>query len=141
MHLKGTDLDLKGLSAAADQGGMQGLVHIGFWHGNIILETTRNGFIHLMDHSQCCITVLYRIHDDPHGKQIINLIQGLSLIFHFLINTEKMLYTAINLRLDAGIFNMLADLIHNVLNILFTHTFAHCDLIDQIIIDIRFQIF
>ena len=141
MHLKGTNLDFKGLSGAANQRGMQGLIHICLRHGNIILESAGNRFVHFMNYAQRRITVLYRIHDNPHRKQIINLVQRLMLVFHFLIDTEKVFYTPIHLCFNPGTGNVLADLIHNALNVLFSGTLAHGNLIHQIIIDIRFQIF
>ena len=52
-----------------------------------------------------------------------------------------MLYTAIDFGFDAGVLNMFTDFIHNTLDIFFTDALAHRDLIHQIIIDVRFQIF
>ena len=62
------------------------------------------------------------------------------LVLHLLINTEKMLYTAIDFGFDAGILNMFTDFIHNTLDIFFTDALTNSDLIHQIIIDIRLQI-
>ena len=74
VHLIGTDLDLKWLSVVADQGRMQGLIHILLRHGNIIFKTAWDRLIHLMDHTQGRITVLYAVNHDPDRKQIINLL-------------------------------------------------------------------
>ena len=81
-----------------------------------------------MDHAQSRIAVLHRIHNDTHGKQIIDLIQRLMLVLHLLVDTEKVLYTAIDFRIDPRIFNMFADFIHNALDIFFTDALAHRDL-------------
>ena len=59
MHFHGTDLDFKRLTGASDNRRMQGLVHIGLRHGNIVLETSGYGFIHFMDNSQRSITILH----------------------------------------------------------------------------------
>ena len=56
--LKG-DLDLERLSGRSDQRCVQGLVHICLWHSNIIFKAPRNRRIHLMDHTECCVTVLH----------------------------------------------------------------------------------
>ena len=141
VHFVSTDLDLKRLSAAADQRCVQGLIHIGLWHGNIILKPARDGLIHLMDHSQGCIAVLYGIHNDPHGKQIIDLVYGLILVFHFLIDAEKMLYSSVDLGFDPGISDMLTDLIHNILDVFFPDAFTDSNLVHQVIVSLRFQIF
>ena len=94
-----------------------------------------------MDYAQRGITVLYRIHDNTHGKQIVNLVNGLILVLHFLVNTKKMLDTAIYLRFDARAFDMLADLVNDSLNISLPLAFSDGNLIHQIIIGFRLQIF
>ena len=94
-----------------------------------------------MNDTQGRIAILYRIHNNTHGKQIINLIDGLILILHFFVDAEEMLYAPVNLCFDAGIFNMLTDLIHNALDIFFADILAHRNFIHQIIISFRFQIF
>ena len=52
-----------------------------------------------------------------------------------------MLYAAIHLRLDACFSDVIADLVHNTLDIFFTDALAHRNLFHQIIIHLRLQIF
>ena len=141
MHLKGPDLDLKGLPRASDQRGVQRLIHICLGHRDIILKPSRDRFVHLMDHTQRRVAVLYGIHDDAHRKQIVNLVDGLVLIFHLLINAEKMLHAPVDLCRNPRLADMVGNLLHDVRDIFFPLAFAHGDLIDQIIINVRFQIF
>ena len=141
VHLKGADLYLKGLSRAADQRGMKRLIHVRLGHGDIILKPPGNRRVHLVDDSQRRVTVLQGVHNNPHREQIIDLIQGLALILHLLIDAEKVFDTAVHLGLYSGVCNVLADLVHNPLNILFPGAFAHCNLIHQVIVDLRLQIF
>ena len=140
VHFISTNLNFKGLSAAADQGSVQGLIHICLRHGDIILKTPRDRLIHLVDHAKCRIAILYAVHNNTNRKQIVNLIYGLILVLHLFINTEEMLYTTVNLRLNPCIFDMIADLVHDILNVFFTDTFAYRNLIYQIIISLRLQI-
>ena len=137
VHLVSTYLDFKRLAAVSNQCRVKGLVHIGLGHGNIILETPRYRFIHLMNHTQRRIAVLHRVHDDAHRKQIINLVNGFILVLHFFVDTEKMLHPAVNLGFDACIDNMLTDLVYDILNIFLPHAFAHGNFIHQIIISFR----
>ena len=141
VHLISTDLDLKRLSLRTNQRSMQRLVHIGFGHGNIIFETSRNRLIHLMDHTQCRITVFDRFHQNTYSKQIIDLIQCLILVDHLFINAEEMLHSSLYICLDLGIVHVLFDFRHDGLYIFLTGTLLLCDLGYQIIIDIRLQIF
>ena len=141
MHLIGTDLDLKRLSGRSDQRCVQGLMHVRFWHGNVIFEPARDRFIHLMDDTKCRITVFYGIHDNTDRKQIIDLVDCLSLVFHLFIDTEKMLCASLNIRLDACRFDALFHLADKLLHIIITHTLSECHLLDQIIVRFRFEIF
>ena len=95
----------------------------------------------MMDHTQRRITVLHAIHNDTDCKQVIDLIDGLILIFHLFVNTEEMFDTTIYFCLNAGRTDMLADLINDRLDIFLAHALTHGNLIHQIIIHFRFQIF
>lgn len=114
-----SDLDFKRMSFRPDQRRMERLVHVLLWHGDIVLEPSGDRLIHLMDHSQSRITVLDRIHFNPHRKQIINLVKSLILIHHLLVNTEEMLHPPVNLRLDAAPLNMPADFIDDLFDVSF----------------------
>ena len=141
MHFECTDLDLERLSVGANQCCMQRLIHVGFRHCDIIFKSTRDRLVHLMDNTKCCITVFYGVHNDTHSKQIIDLVNGLVLVDHFLINTEEMFHTAIHLRLDVGIFHVLLYLLHNRIDKRFTGTFTKGYFFYKVIINIWFQIF
>ena len=141
VHLKGSDLDLKRRTRGTDQRRVEGLVHICLWHGDIVLKPARHRFIHLMDHTERCIAVLDRINDDAHREQVVDLVDRLSLILHLFIYAKEMLYTPVDLGVDPGIHNVLCNLIHDVLHILLAHIFSERDLLHQIIIRLRLQIF
>ena len=141
MHFISSDLNLEGLPGASNQRRVQRLIHVCLGHRNIILETPRNRLVHLVDHAQRRITVLNRIYDNPDSKQVINLVDGLMLILHLFVNAEEMLDTTVNLSFDSRLFDVLGNLVHDSLNILFALAFAHRDLVHQIIINVRFEIF
>ena len=94
-----------------------------------------------MDHAQRPVAVLDRIHYDAYCKQIINLVDRLILILHFFINAEKMLDAAVNLSFNTRIFDMFAYFIDNILDISFPFALTDGNLIHQIVINFRFQIF
>ena len=141
VHFIGTNLNLKWLSTWTDQRGMKRLVHVLFWHCDIIFETARNWFIFLMHNSKCRITIFDIIYKNTNGKQIINLIQGLILVHHLLIDTEKMLCSSRDIRLYASLINVSANLIHKSLNIFIPHALSKSNLLHQIIISLRIEIF
>ena len=94
-----------------------------------------------MDHPQGRIAVPHAVHNDAHRKQVIDLVQRLVLILHLLIDAEKVLHAPVYLRLDARIPDMLADLVHDALDILLPHALAHGYLVYKVIIHVRLQIF
>ena len=141
VHLKCTDLDLKWLAVRSDQCRMQGLVHVLFRHCNIILETPRDRLVHLMDDTERRITVFDRINDDTHGKQIIDLVKRLILVDHLFVNAEKVLCPSVDLRLDSGCLDVLADRFYDLIDEFLTCILFQCNFFDQIVIDFRLQIF
>ena len=139
VHFIGTDLDLKGLACAADERGMERLVHIWLRHGDIVFKAARYRLIHLMDHAQSRIAVLHRFYHDAHGKKIINLIQGLILLDHLFVDTEKVLYPSAYRSLDTGLIHMLLYLIHNGPDKGLSGILAQIHLLYQIVIHIRME--
>ena len=136
VHLVGPDLDLKGLSRTADQGRMQGLVHIRLRHGDIILEPSGDGLIQLMDHAQSRVAVLHRVHDDPHREQIVDLIQGLILVHHLLIDAEEMLHPPVYLGFDPGLPHVGRHLVYDALDERLPGFLPQGDLLGQVIVDL-----
>ena len=94
-----------------------------------------------MDHAQHRIAVLDGIHDDPYGKQVIDLIQRLILVYHLPVNTEKVLDPAVHGGFDPRLLDMRLHLVHNRLYISFPNALSGIDLIHQIIVSLRLQIF
>ena len=141
MHFKGTNLNLKGHSVPSDYRGMKGLVHIGLRHSDIILKAPGNRGIELVNKAQHRITVLYRIHDNADGKQIIDLVYGLVLVYHLLVNGEEVLDSSFNVGSDAGLFDMLPHLLHNLVDSLFPNLSFKMYLLRQIVIHLRLQVF
>ena len=141
MHIEGTDLYFKRLAGASDQSRMQGLIHICLRHGNIVLEAAGNGLVIRVDHTQCSITVLHGIDNDSNREQIIDLIQRLILVLHLLVNAEEMLDSSVDLGLDAGISDVSVHLFDNASDVFLTGALSHGNLVHQIIVHFRLQIF
>ena len=116
VHIKGTNLNLKRLTGRSNQRCVQRLIHIGFRHGNVVLKPSRNRCIHFMNHTQCRITVPDGFHLNPYRKYIVYLVQRLMLVHHFLVNAEKVLYSAVNLCLDSRIINMMLHILYNFID-------------------------
>ena len=94
-----------------------------------------------MNKAQHRITILYCIHDNADGKQIIDLVYGLVLVYHLLVNGEEVLDSSLNVGSDAGLFDMLPHLLHNLVDSLFPNLSFKMHLLRQVVIDLRLQVF
>ena len=116
MHFPCSDLHFKDLTLRADQCIMQRLIHIGLGHSDIVFETAGHRCIHGVYDTQNRITVLHIIYQRTDGKQVINLIHCFVLVDHFLINTEEMFCSAVNLTFDAGFIHFLLEIFYDILH-------------------------
>ena len=94
-----------------------------------------------MDHTKCRITVFDRIYDNTHCKKIINLVQRLVLIYHLFVDTEEMFDAPVNLRPDPRLLNMRPHFCNNPIHKFLALRFPQGNLLYQIIVNFRFQIF
>ena len=140
MHFVGSDLDLKGLACRADEGCVQGLIHVCLGHGNVVLEPARDGLIHLMNGAEHCIAVPDRADDHADSKEIVDLLQRLFLVEHLAVDAEEMFDTSVDLALNAGFMDMMPYLYGDLLDVALTLALSLLDLCGKIIIDIGIQI-
>ena len=117
VHLPRADLHFKGDALLADDGSVQGLVHIGLGGGDIILKAPGDRFIHIVDNTQAVITVDHRIHNDPHGKNVIDLIKVMILHVHLAVDAVHALDAALDMGALDGLENAARDALLNLLKI------------------------
>ena len=70
----------------ADDGGMQALVTVGFWRGDIILEPVGQRVIHIMDEAQRGITLGHAVNDDADRVDIVDFLKILILHIHLAVD-------------------------------------------------------
>jgi len=68
MHFIRTNLNFKRLTGRTNQRRMQRLVMIRFRHRNVVLKTSRNRFIHLMNNTKCRVALLIIVHNNTNRK-------------------------------------------------------------------------
>ena len=140
VHLMGTDLHLKGHAVFADDRRMQRLIHVRLGHGDVILEAVGNLLPEGMHDTQHGIAVLHAVHKHAQRDQIVDLLKGLMLQNHLAIDAVKMLRTAVNLKFNAHLGNLVAQRLHEDLDIFLALRALHADLGDQVLIALRIQI-
>ena len=140
MHLEGPDLDFQGLSARSHHRGMEGLVAVGFGHGDVIFEPARDGFPFPMDDAQDPVAVLHRIHQHPDGQEIVDFVDGLMVPLHLLVDAVEALGTALDLAVDAGFLTQLPEFVHGFLDHGFPFVPLDLDLFHQFIVMLGFHV-
>ena len=111
VHLLGSDLHLKGDAVLSHHGGVERLVHIGLGGADIILEAAQDGLIQIMDDAQDVIALRHGAHDDPEGKQVKHIVQGLILSIHLAVDAVGVLHATGDRALNARLLKALGDLV------------------------------
>ena len=140
VHLPGADLHLERHPGLGDHGGVQGLVHIGLGHGNIVFEPVGQGLEHIVDNAQDVIAVLNGIHDDPHRKHIVDLFKALALDEHLPVNAVNALHTAFNIHVGDGDLHPAADHSLGILDELFSAVAAGGEVVLDLLVGQRVQV-
>ena len=94
-----------------------------------------------MNDAERGIAVLDRVDDDPDRKEIIDLVERLALIHHLLVDAEEVLHASVHLGLDAGLLHLPRDFLCDLCHILLPLALPLADLLHQIVVDIRLEIF
>ena len=94
-----------------------------------------------MDDAKRRIAVLEGMHHNSDGEQVVDLIERLILIEHFLINAEKMLGAPVNLRLNSRIVNISLHIIHQAAQILVPLALTERHILHQLVVRLRLEIF
>ena len=75
VHLRGADLHLEGDAALADHRGVQRLVAVGPGHGDEVLDPPGHRRPRLVDDPQRRVAILHRRHHQPHGDEVVDLVE------------------------------------------------------------------
>ena len=102
VHLPGADLHLEGEGhlPSAHHRGVQGLVHVGLGHGDIVLEAAGNLVPQGMHNAQHRVAVGDGVHQYPDGNQVVNLVEGLVLQNHLAVDGVEVLGPAVDIIVD-----------------------------------------
>ena len=85
---------------------MKALIHVGLGHCDIVLETSRDRLVHLVNDTEGRITVRDRINYDPDSKKVIYLVESLVLIEHLAVDGHEMLDAPVKCSFYSRIFNV-----------------------------------
>ena len=140
MHFPSTDLHFEGDAFAANHCGMKRLVHVWLRRGNIILKTSGDWLIHLMNYPERRIAVLHRLDKYSYRKKVIYLVKSLILIDHLSVYTKEMLNAPVYLTVDACSLDMLLDLCNDVPHKRLSRILTECNLVGKLLVYLRLEI-
>ena len=101
VHLPCADLHLERDALRADDGRVQGLVHVGLRRGDIVLEAARNGIEQVVNMTENVIAVGNIVHDHAERVKIVQFVDGLVLRTHLAVDGISVFDAAIDRPVDA----------------------------------------
>ena len=109
VHLPGAYLHLKGDALPADDGGVEGLVHVGLGGADVVLEPAQHRLEHVVDAAQHVVALRDVADNHPEGVQVKNFVQGLVLGEHFAVDGVDVLHPAVDGAVEALLAQALLD--------------------------------
>ena len=101
VHLRSADLDFDRGAERTPQGIMQRLIPVRLGYGDIVLELSRNGIVQAMQCAQRDVAGGNVLDDDAKTVNIQDFGECEMLIRHLLVDAEKLLFAAGNLRIQS----------------------------------------
>ena len=93
-----------------------------------------------MDHTEGAIAVPDGVHDDPHGKQVIDLVDCLALVHHLFVDGKQVLRAPIDLRVNSGLADMHFDIAHDLIDEGLSLALLQRYLFHEVIVDLRLEV-
>ena len=82
-----------------------------------------------MNNAQHRIAIPHGLYNNPNGEEVIDLVNGLILIDHLLIDGEEVLNPPLDICLDSAFLDMLSHLFHDGIDTVFSRLSLKMDLI------------
>ena len=139
VHRLRANLYLKRIAVRHD-GGVQGLIAIRLWHGNVVLEPAGDRLPHRVNDPEHAVAILNRGDEHAHSGEIIDLTHTLVVALHLAVNAVKMLRTSLDLRLNPRGFEFLTNLPNRLPYKLLPLLPLVLDLLDQRIVRLWFEV-
>ncbi len=86
MHGAGADLEFDGFVLDAFDDGMDGLVAVGFWGGDVIFECAGDGHPESVEDAQDIIAVFDGFGDDADADKVVHAFKCVIAVFDFMID-------------------------------------------------------
>src|SRR5947209_7443168 len=94
VHLMGPDLDLVQLTARSEHGGVERLVAVGLRARDVVLDPLLQRGPLVVDHAQHVVALGDIVHQHAHREEVVDLLERLVALLHFLVNRPEVLGAA-----------------------------------------------
>ena len=125
VHIPCAYLYFKRNSFAVNAGGVQGLIHILFWCGDIIFEPVRNRTEKIMHNAKHVIAVINGVYNNAHGVYIIDFLHGFALLVYLAVYAVNAFNAPHKMKFAVFLAKALVNFIFNVVKELFLLVLLH----------------
>ena len=122
IHVFGTNLHLNRNAVRANHRGVQRLVSVRFWNGDVIFDAPRTRLVQAMHLPEHAITGVRVVDDDAERVDIHDRVKTLLFEHHFAVNRVQMLFATADAARNTGFLQAPFDFREDLLNHLFTVT-------------------
>ena len=120
IHIFGTDLDLNRHAVRANHRGVQRLIAVRFWNGDIVFHAARTRLVQAVHLAQHAITGVRIIDDHAESVDVHDRVKTLLFEHHFAVNRIKMLLATTDAARYSRFLQTPFDFRKNLLDHLFT---------------------
>ena len=140
VHLPGADLDFQAFAALADHRGVDGLVHVGLGHADIVFEASRHRPKQGVDDPQGFIAFMDRVHDDAKGQEIVEFIQGDLLGLELAVDAVEIFDPPVHFPLDVVLLQFVPEELAHVLVVFLQGALLPGQALLDLLIGLRLQV-
>ena len=113
VHFDGADLHFDRGAERPEQHGVQRLVAVGLGDRDIVLELARDRLVEAVQRPQRDVARMHVLDDDAEAEHVEHLRERQRLLAHLAVDRIKMLFAAVNLRLDVVFLEPPFDRLHH----------------------------
>ena len=122
IHVFGTNLHLNRNAVRANHGGVQRLISVRFWNGDVIFDAPRTWLVQAMHLPQHAVAGVRVVDDDAERVDIHDRVETLLFEHHFAVDRVQMLFATADAARNTGFLQAPFDFREDLLNHLFTVT-------------------
>ena len=140
VHLKGTNLDLKAFAARSDDGGVQGLVKVWLWHGDVVFDAAWHWFPQGMHEAEHDVAILHGVDEDADGDEVVDLIEVFVLVDHLAVDAVEMFWSAGDLVFEVDGVHFPAQIADDFVDVFQAFLALHGNALNEVVVDLWLEI-